>query len=247
MPSIRIPTPLRPYTGGQSIVPVQSTTVSAALNELAERYPQLRPHLFNEAGELRSFVNIFVNSEDVRYLHQGETPLREEDTIRIVPSIAGGAGETGGDERKVDHMALKVNQAFIIALLIAAYITNTPWLVVFVAAVMLIGTVWPQAALFKAVYTYVLKPAGVLKPRVIPDNPEPHLFAQGLGGVFLVLSSLALIALNQPVIGWALAWLVIGLAALNLFVGFCAGCFIYYQLNRLHVPGFTVSPIERRK
>jgi molybdopterin synthase sulfur carrier subunit len=182
MPSIRIPTPLRPYTGGQSIVPVHSATVGAALNELAERYPQLRPHLFNETGELRSFVNIFVNNEDVRYLHQGETPLREEDTIRIVPSIAGGAGETGGGERKVDHMALKVNQAFIIALLMAAYITNTPWLVAFVAAVMLIGTIWPQAALFKAVYTYVLKPAGVLKPRVIPDNPEPHLFAQGLGG-----------------------------------------------------------------
>ncbi len=242
MPSIRIPTPLRPYTGGQSIVPVQSTTVGAALNELAERYPQLRPHLFNERGELRSFVNIFVNSEDVRYLRQGETPLGEQDTIRIVPSIAG-----GGDERKVDHMALKVNQAFIIALLIAAYITNTPWLVAFVAAVMLVGTIWPQAALFKAVYTYVLKPAGVLKPRVIPDNPEPHLFAQGLGGVFLALSSLALIALNQPVIGWALAWLVVGLAALNLFAGFCAGCFIYYQLNRLHVPGFTVSPIEREK
>jgi len=225
---------------------VHSTTVGAALKELVERYPQLHPHLFNETGELRSFVNIFVNSEDVRYLRQGEIPLREGDTIRIVPSIAGGAGEASGRERKVDHMALKVNQACIITLLIAAYITNTPWLVAFVAAVMLIGTIWPQAALFKAVYTYVLEPAGVLKPRVTPDNPEPHLFAQGLGGVFLALSSLALLGLNQPVIGWALAWLVVGLAALNLFLGFCAGCFIYYQLNRLHVPGFTASLIERK-
>jgi molybdopterin converting factor small subunit len=219
---------------------VRGATVGAALDELAERYPQLRQHLFNEDGELRSFVNVFVNSEDVRYLRRTETPLSEGDTVRIVPSIA------GGRDTKVDHTALKVNQAFIIALLIGAFIANSPWLVAFVAAVMLIGTIWPQAALFKAVYTYGLKRAGWLKPHAIPDNPEPHLFAQGLGGVFLALSSVALIGLNNPVVGWALAWLVVGLAALNLFAGFCAGCFVYYQLNRLHVPGFTASPVERK-
>jgi len=240
MPNIRIPTPLRPYAEGQSLIRVPGSTVGEVLDRLAARYPQLRPHLFNGDGELRSFVNVFVNNEDVRYLRQSETALAEGDTLVIVPSIAGGRGT------KVDHTALKVNQAFIIALLVGAFVANWPWLVAFVSAVMLIGTVWPRAALFKAVYTYGLKPAGILKPHVIPDNPEPHRFAQGLGGIFLALSSLALIGLNSPVVGWGLAWLVVGLAALNLFAGFCAGCFVYYQLNRLHVPGFTASRVERK-
>lgn len=252
MPNIRIPTPLRPYAEGQSIVMVRGETVGEALDDLTVRYPQLRPHLFGGDGELRNFVNIFLNNEDVRYLHQAETPVAAEDTLMIVPSIAGG-GDTvvgsqqqgEGNARVVDHTALKVNQAFIIILLIGAFVANWSWLVAFVAAVMLIGTIWPRAALFKAVYAYGLKPAGLLKPHVIPDNPEPHLFAQGLGGIFLAVSSLALIGLNSPVVGWALAWLVVGLAALNLFAGFCAGCFVYYQLNRLHVPGFTASPMKR--
>ena len=79
---------------------------------------------------------------------------------------------------------------------------------------------------------------------MITDNPEPHRFAQGLGGTFVTLGWLALLA-GQSVVGWALAWLVVGLAAANLFLGFCAGCFVYYQLNRRGVPGFRHSPIRR--
>ena len=135
---------------------------------------------------------------------------------------------------KVDQSAFKFNQASIITLLVLAFLFNAAWLVAFVAAVMLVGTVWPEAGLFKQIYARGLKPAGLLKPNVVDDDPQPHLFAQGLGGIFLVLSAAAL-WLGAPVAGWALAAIVIVLASLNLFLGFCLGCFIYYQLGRVGV------------
>jgi len=146
--------------------------------------------------------------------------------------------------RKVDHSALKVNQAFIIALLALAFALNAVWLVVFVAAVMLLGTAVPSLSLFKRVYQHVLRPAGLVKPNLIVDNPEPHRFAQGFGGVVLLAAIAALFA-GAAAVGWALVGLVIALAALNLFLGFCAGCFVYYQLNKLGVPGFTHRPVEQ--
>ncbi len=145
--------------------------------------------------------------------------------------------------RRVDHSALRTNQAFIITLLILGFVLNAWWLVALVSAVMLIGTVAPSAGLFKLVYFTVLKPAGIVKPDVKTDNPEPHLFAQGLGGVFTLLATLALLV-GATTLGWILSWLVVALAALNLFAGVCVGCLIYYQLNRLGVPGFTHTPIR---
>lgn len=145
--------------------------------------------------------------------------------------------------RTVDHSALRTNQAFIIGLLGLAFVLNVPWLVGLVSVVMLVGTFVPQAALFKLVYLRGLKPTGLLKPDIIPDNPEPHNFAQGLGGLFTAVSFVALLS-GLSGLGWALAGLVIVLAALNLFAGFCAGCFMYYQLHRYNVPGFNRSPIQ---
>jgi uncharacterized membrane protein HdeD (DUF308 family) len=146
-------------------------------------------------------------------------------------------------DRKVDHSALRTNQGFIISLLILGFVLSAWPLVAFVSAVMLIGTLFPQAGLFKLVYFKILKPAGIARPDVKIDNPEPHLFAQLLGGLFTLAATLALI-LSSPVIGWALVWLVIALAALNLFAGICVGCIAYYQLNRLGVSGFSRSPIK---
>jgi hypothetical protein len=145
--------------------------------------------------------------------------------------------------RRVDRSALRVNQSFIIGLLILAFVVNIPLIAAFVAAVMLIGTAWPKLALFQWIYRSILKPAGLVKPDVIEDNPEPHRFAQGFGGTVLTVGVIALLV-GQPLLGWALVWLVIALAALNLFLGFCAGCFVYYQLNRLGVPGFRYGPIR---
>jgi adenylyltransferase/sulfurtransferase len=90
MATIRIPTPLRAYTSGQAEVPVPGPTVGAALSELTTRYPNLKQHLYTEAGELRAFVNVFINDEDVRHLQGAETVVAEDDRLMIVPSIAGG-------------------------------------------------------------------------------------------------------------------------------------------------------------
>ena len=90
MVTLRIPTPLRPYTDGVSEISVQGTNVSEALNELTTQYPAIANHIFTEAGELRSFVNLFLNEEDVRHLQGVETEIKEGDRLMIIPSIAGG-------------------------------------------------------------------------------------------------------------------------------------------------------------
>jgi molybdopterin converting factor small subunit len=86
-----IPTPLRQYAGKQESVEVQAKTVAEALAELTGTFGELKKHLFSDDGRLRSFVNVYVNDEDIRYLQKDQTQVREGDTISIVPSIAGGA------------------------------------------------------------------------------------------------------------------------------------------------------------
>jgi MoaD family protein len=88
---VNIPTPLRPYAGKQESVELQAATVGDALAVLTTRFGELKKHLYADDGRLRSFVNIYVNDEDIRYLQKEKTSLREGDTVSIVPSIAGGA------------------------------------------------------------------------------------------------------------------------------------------------------------
>lgn len=145
--------------------------------------------------------------------------------------------------RKVDHNALRTNQALIITLLVLAYILDSTLLVAFVAVVMVIGSLYPPARLFVLFYKHVLKPAGIVQPDVLPDNPEPHRFSMALGGIFTTASTLALLS-SAVSLGWILSGIVVFLAGLNLFAGFCAGCFMYYQLNRLGIPGFEYAPLE---
>jgi hypothetical protein len=140
-------------------------------------------------------------------------------------------GASGASADRVDLMALKVNQSFIVVLLAWAYLFNWPWLVALVAVVMLVGTFLPEAGLFKQFYSRVLRPAGLLKPQVVADAPQAHLFAQGVGGLFLLGASLAFVG-GWAALGWVLTGVVIALAAVNLLFGFCAGCFMYYQLGR---------------
>jgi adenylyltransferase/sulfurtransferase len=86
-----IPTPLRQYAGKQESVHVQAVTVGEALSALTGQFEELKKHLFADDGRLRSFVNVYVNDEDIRYLQKDQTRVKEGDTISIVPSIAGGA------------------------------------------------------------------------------------------------------------------------------------------------------------
>lgn len=89
---VLIPTPLRAYAGKQDIVQVDGETVGELLRNLTARYSELGKHLYNEDGRLRSFVNVYLNDDDIRYLQKEDTPVAEGDTISIVPSVAGGAG-----------------------------------------------------------------------------------------------------------------------------------------------------------
>lgn len=90
MTILRIPTPLRPYAGGASEVDLQAANVGEALDALTNQFPSLHKHLFSDDGELRLYVNLFLNDEDVRHLQGVETPLQDEDQLMILPSIAGG-------------------------------------------------------------------------------------------------------------------------------------------------------------
>ena len=233
MTTLKIPSPLRTYTEGQSEIDVQGVTVAEAMDDLLEQHPALRQHLFNEKHELRPFVNLYINKEDIRQLQDLATPIRADDRLMIVPSIAGGLSQ-------VDHSALRTNQAFIIGLSLIAFILDLPWLVVMVALVMAAGTAF-NAPGFGYIYRRIFKPLKLIKPDVVDDNPEPHRFAQGFGAAVLALAVVAF-WIGVPTVAWGLVWLVMVLAALNLFVGFCAGCAMYYWLGRLSVPGFIKSP-----
>ena len=135
----------------------------------------------------------------------------------------------------VDHSALKVNQTGIVATVLVAFFGSVLWrpllvLIPLLAIVLLLGTFAPRLALFKQLYFKVLKPRGVVKLHPVQDRPEPHNFAQGLGGVFLGVASVFLIPV--PFIGLALALLVAVLAFVNLAFGYCLGCQIFFQLER---------------
>ncbi|HET6314127.1 MAG TPA: molybdopterin-synthase adenylyltransferase MoeB [Chloroflexia bacterium] len=119
MTTILIPTALRQYAGQQSEVSLQGGTVDEVLQELSTRYPDLRRQLYSESGKLRNFVNIYLNEDDVRYLQKGATPVSDNDTISIIPAIAGGAPHgavldtppppvaTGGEEQTLSHAEIR--------------------------------------------------------------------------------------------------------------------------------------------
>lgn len=88
---VMIPTPLRQYTERKDTIEIEAGSVAEALQGLTTKYDGLRKHLYNEDGRLRSFVNIYLNDEDIRYLQKDKTPVNANDVISIVPSIAGGS------------------------------------------------------------------------------------------------------------------------------------------------------------
>src|SRR5437667_2579144 len=106
--TIAIPTPLRQFAGGQSEIQVNASTAGEALDQLTNAHAELRRHLFNDQNTLRNFVNVYVNDEDIRHANGANTPVKEGDTILIVPSIAGGAVaqvdnlRTGGGENSAE-------------------------------------------------------------------------------------------------------------------------------------------------
>ena len=91
MARILIPTPLRQFADKQDSVEIGGSTAGEVLSGLTTRFPDLKKHLYNDEGKLRSFVNVYLNDEDIRYINKEASPVKESDTLSIVPSIAGGS------------------------------------------------------------------------------------------------------------------------------------------------------------
>jgi hypothetical protein len=135
----------------------------------------------------------------------------------------------------VDVNALRTNQALIVASVVIAFVlgaTAGAWVLLGVAASLAIGAARPGYGPFQIFYREVLRSTGIVKPNPRPDDPAPHRFAQALGGTVLFLAALALFA-GVDALGWVLAFVVLAPALVNLLFGFCAGCFIFLQINRI--------------
>lgn len=144
--------------------------------------------------------------------------------------------------RKVDHSGLRTGQALTIILLLVGFIFDSWLLVALVAIAQLLGALGVSFAPYRLIYHNIVKPAGFIKPNIIDDNPEPHRFAMFVGAIFNGVATFAILT-GAPMIAWVLVWVVIVLANLNFWLNFCLGCWMYYQFNRLGVPGFNQAPI----
>ena len=105
--AVRIPTPLRPYVGNQEALELEGNTVEEVLQNLIQQYADIKRHLFDEEGKLRNFVNIYVNDEDIRYLERENTPIKDNDTLSIVPSIAGGSTQVQAASEELSHEEIR--------------------------------------------------------------------------------------------------------------------------------------------
>lgn len=232
MASIKIPTPLRVYTGNLAEVQVDGATVGEALDALVAAHPDLKTHLFAE-GKLRSFVNVFLGDEDIRFLQGVDTPISADAKLRIIPSIAGGS-----DDHLVDAQQIRFANGLTILLLLIAFIANAPLLVLFVAFAQLLSGLHNPFAPYALLYQVLVR-NGLLQARPTPDSPQPHRFASLVGAGVNTLGWL-LLTLGSG-LGWAAVWVVIILANLNFWLRFCLGCWLYYRLAQWGVRGFSAS------
>ena len=134
----------------------------------------------------------------------------------------------------VDVNALRTNQALIVLFVVFAFVLGSTagvWVILAVSASLAIGAAFPGKGPFQSFYRHVLLPTGIVRPQRRPDDPAQHRFAQGMGAAVLLLAAIALFA-GVDVLGWTLAFIVVTLALVNLLFGFCAGCFVFLQINR---------------
>jgi Domain of unknown function (DUF4395) len=136
---------------------------------------------------------------------------------------------------RVDTHLAKFTQACVVVLTAVAFILQWPVLTLITMLCMGISAFAPAASPFRLLYRNIVLPLHLLKPRIVEDDPAPHRFAQGVGTLFLIAATLVLFFTNATVVGWILDLIVFVLAGINLTVGFCAGCFVYYHLGRLGI------------
>ena len=136
---------------------------------------------------------------------------------------------------RVDTHLAKFSQAVTVLLSALAFLLNQPIIVVIAALILTLAAIVPSVSPFRLLYRYIVLPLHLLRPRIVEDDPAPHRFAQGVGAAFLIASSLLLYLTSATAVGWTLDLIVFVLAGINLTVGFCAGCFVYYHLGRLGI------------
>jgi hypothetical protein len=134
---------------------------------------------------------------------------------------------------RVDTHLGKFSQGCTVLLTALAFVVNQPWLVLITALIMILSALVPTVSPYRLLYKWVVVPLGLLRPRIVEDDPAPHRFAQGVGAAFLLAASILLFLTRLTTVGWVLDLIVFVLAGINLTVGFCAGCFVYYHLGRL--------------
>ena len=143
----------------------------------------------------------------------------------------------------IDQTGLKTGQALTIILLLAAFVLDLWVLVAFVALAQILGAANAPFAPYRLFYQFIVKPSGIFKPNPQRDNDQPHRFAMLVGALFNGTAALLLLV-GVPVVAWVLVGIVVVLANLNFWLNFCLGCWMYYQFNRLGVPGFTQEPVQ---
>jgi len=133
---------------------------------------------------------------------------------------------------RVDKNFMKFSQGCVVILTGLAFLLSQPALVLIAMICLVISALFPIISPFALLYKYVLRPVHVLRPLIIEDDPAPHRFAQGVGAAFLIVASMLLFLTSATMVGWILTLIVFVLAGINLTIGFCAGCFVYYHLGR---------------
>ncbi|WP_172597698.1 DUF4395 domain-containing protein [Sulfuriflexus mobilis] len=141
------------------------------------------------------------------------------------------------DDRWLDASEIRTGQFLVVAMVVAAYVFDRWELVAFQCGIFVLGVISPKTLdVYSWIYKGILKPLGILKPDMRIDNIEAYRFANMIG---MVVSGTAayLIYSNHATIGWGLAWMMIGLGSLA-FLGWCAGCFMYYMIQKTGIKGF---------
>ncbi len=134
---------------------------------------------------------------------------------------------------RVDTHLGKFSQACTVVLAALAFLFSQPIVVLITAIILAIAALAPSISPYRLLYRGVVLPLHLWRPRIVEDDPAPHRFAQGVGAVFLIAASIILFLTKAAAVGWTLDLIVFVLAAINLTIGFCAGCFVYYHLGRL--------------
>ena len=134
---------------------------------------------------------------------------------------------------RIDSNLGKFSQACTVLLTALAFIFQWPIVVPIVAIIMALNAFVHQVSPYRLIYKGAVVPLGLLKPRIVEDDPNPHRFANSVGTVFLTASTLFLFFTPFKTVGWVLDLIIFVLSGINLTVGFCLGCFMYYHLGRL--------------